>query len=195
MHNRLKNIRWGIILVVVGLIFLLHNYGVIHIGTIIVKLWPLLLIWWGYTIIRQGRRHRDRAGHFEAFGDRIITSSSPEIYHSSVFGDIRIKVDSKEFSGGSANNVFGKLFIDLGSVEKITGDGRLDLKSVFGEIMIHLPDGVAFDVSGSSAFGSVISPDGTKLHGSPFRSSDFETAEEKLTIHVSHIFGDIEMIR
>jgi len=189
------SIKWGIILIILGLIFLLHNYGIISFGRIIGILWPLLLIWWGYVLIRRGRRDRHARGFFDAFGDKVATVSTPEIDHSTVFGDVRIKVESPEFSGGKVSAVFGDLRVDLREVQRITGTGHLDLDSVFGDVMIHLPANIAFEIRSSNAFGSLIAPDGTRLHGKSFRSSNFETATEKLIIHASQVFGNTEVIQ
>jgi hypothetical protein len=47
-----KHIFWGVILILLGALFFLRNFGVIdfHWGTIL-RLWPLLLILWGISLI------------------------------------------------------------------------------------------------------------------------------------------------
>ncbi len=45
-HKRKDPLAWGIILVVIGLIFLLHNLD-FAIWDFFARLWPLILIAWG----------------------------------------------------------------------------------------------------------------------------------------------------
>lgn len=52
-----SNLIWGIILVGLGLIFLLENFGfdvVEHIW----KLWPVILILWGWSKLRSALKSR-----------------------------------------------------------------------------------------------------------------------------------------
>ena len=50
---------WGIILIVVGALFLLHN--TIDIWWTIARLWPVLIIAWGALKLYNGLKERDQA--------------------------------------------------------------------------------------------------------------------------------------
>lgn len=54
------NLVWGIILVVLGLIFLLENFGY-EIWDYIGKLWPIILIIWGISKLQAALKSRQRA--------------------------------------------------------------------------------------------------------------------------------------
>jgi len=49
---------WGIILIVVGALFLLHN--TIDIWWTVARLWPVLLIAWGALKLYNGLKERDQ---------------------------------------------------------------------------------------------------------------------------------------
>jgi predicted membrane protein len=194
MSRNSSSIRWGIIFIIFGLVIILHAAGVVDFWRIIGVLFALLLVWWGYRMIRRGRREHLGEGHFTAFGDNVIEDASPRLEYSNVFGDSRIKAVGKEFSCGSIKTVFGDLVVDLSGIEQIVEPGRLDLDSVFGDIRVRLPAGLAYEVEGQSVFGSTTSPEGTRLHCVRHSSPDFESATTRIRIHISHVFGDNEIM-
>jgi len=55
-----SNFIWGIVLVILGLIFLLENFG-FDIFEHVWKLWPLVLIIWGWSKLRSGLKSRSLA--------------------------------------------------------------------------------------------------------------------------------------
>lgn len=61
MSKRNKaNLVWGVILTVIGLLFLLENVGV-DAWEIIFKLWPLILIFWGASKLYYGLKEKSAA--------------------------------------------------------------------------------------------------------------------------------------
>ena len=47
-----KNIFWGIVLIAIGILFILKNVNLLHFNWVMIfQLWPLLLIFWGISII------------------------------------------------------------------------------------------------------------------------------------------------
>ncbi len=195
MNLESKDAKIGLIIIFVGLIFVLNNFGVFEFGDFIWKLWPILLIWLGYRMLRRRGTRTTSDGNFQVFGDTVTETTSPYIRHSSAFGDIRIKINATEFAGGNASTVFGKVSIDLGSIESVTGYGQLDLHSVFGDITIRLPRNVAVELSSCSSFGSIVGPDGNKLGERQYSTPGFEDTDHRLKIRVSQVFGDIELIQ
>lgn len=193
MSNHSGSMRWGIILIVIGLVIILHAAGVFDFWRIIGLLFGLLLIWWGYRAIRRGRKASLEGESFTVFGDNVTEDASPRLEYSTVFGDTRIKAVGKEFSRGNIKGVFGDLVIDLSGIERITEPGRLDLDSVFGDIRIRLPEGLEYEIEGHSIFGTTTAPGGTRMHGRLHQSPGFEGSTNRLRIHVSHVFGDNEI--
>jgi predicted membrane protein len=189
------SVKWGIILIIIGFVFLLHNYGVVDFWKLVGILWPILLIWWGYSLIRRARTPHGTQRAARVFGDQTASINSKELNQSTVFGDIRLTVASDEFSGGRVHAVFGDLVIDLHTVERIVGPARLDLETVFGDIVVRLPSHIAVEMNASRAFGRMTAPDGLNFHGNRYRSPDFDTSSERLAINVSQVFGDLEIMR
>ncbi len=189
-----RETKIGIIIIIAGIIFLINNFGVINIGGFIWKLWPLILIWWGFSKLRSRGRRTEEDTNFQFFGDAVISSNSPYIRHSSAFGDIRIKVEHHEFTGGNTSSVFGKISIDLTRVDRITGYGQMDIHSVFGDVILRLPENMPYRLEGSSVFGSVYLPGGRKIDKVDFESPMAEQDEKTLVIKLSQVFGDMEVL-
>ncbi len=188
--------KWtGIILVIIGFLFIINNFGIFDFGASLWKLSPLLLVWWGFHILRKRGKVSRKEGDFQIFGDTVATVSSPYVKNSSAFGDILIKLDTGTFSGGTLSNIFGKISLDLTSVSHIEGYGQLDIHSVFGDVVIKLPEHIAFEIGGSNVFGSTVSPEGKITGISNYESPGFEEAENKLIIRTSMVFGDVEITR
>ncbi len=56
-HNNRDPLAWGIILIVIGLIFLFNNLD-IGIWNFTARLWPLILIFWGGWKLYYGLKDR-----------------------------------------------------------------------------------------------------------------------------------------
>lgn len=56
-YKRKDSLVWGLILIVIGLLFLLHNIDV-NVADSIARLWPLILIVWGAWKLYFGIKER-----------------------------------------------------------------------------------------------------------------------------------------
>ena len=189
-----KESKVAIIIIIVGILFLINNFGVMNIGGFIWKLWPLIIIFWGFSMLRKRGRRDEKDTQFQLFGDAVLSISSPYIRQSSAFGDIRIKVDSEQFAGGNASTVFGKISIDISGVTEIIGYGQLDLHAVFGDIIVRLPENMPYRLRGSNLIGDIHIPGGVKLDSVNYSSDNADRAEKVLVIDISQVLGDIEII-
>lgn len=194
MYFSSRESKIGVIIIIIGILFLINNFGVLDIGGFIWRLWPLVLVWWGLSKLRVRGKRTEEDTKFQMFSDAVISSPSPFVRHSSAFGDIRIKVENGEFAGGSASSVFGKLSLDLTKVVSVTGYGQLDLHAVFGDIIIRIPKDVPYELEGSNIFGSVYIPGGRKLEKLRYRSPESESGSKPLVLNISQVFGDIEIL-
>ena len=195
MRDPSRSMRWGAVLIIIGLIIILHAAGVVDFWRIIGLLFGILLIWKGYRTLRRGGLETEGCENFTVFGDNVTEDGSSRLEYSSVFGDTQIKAVGPEFERGNIKAVFGDITLDLGGIQRITEPGRLDLDSVFGDIKIRLPEGIEYEIEGHSIFGSMTVPDGTRLHGRRHRSAGYETATTRLSIRISHVFGDNTITR
>jgi lia operon protein LiaF len=77
-----------------------------------------------------------------------------------------------------------------------TGEHKLHVTGVFGDVEVRLPQGAAFRLSSSSLAGSIRCND-EKREGvgrsMQWESPEYERADRKLQIEVSHVFGDVKV--
>ena len=193
MDLRSKEARWAIALIAIGILALLDGLDVINLWGSFWRLWPLLLIVWGISLLRKRGKCSQHGGR-RMFGDTVDISDSPYVKHSSAFGDISIKIRTEDFSGGSASTVFGTISIDLSEVRRIVGYGQLDLHTVFGDITVRVPAGMPVEVRSSGVFGELKAPEGSSFEGKCYRSPGDAGDGGRLVIACSQVFGDVEVI-
>jgi len=191
-HHDSNTFFWGVILIIIGALFLLDNFDIMDFGYFIRTFWPIVLIIFGIKIILTKRKasdmkdDRDYSGESRINGDRLSENN--------VFGDIKVNVESKKFTGGSVNNVFGDIRLDLSRAEIEPGISKLYVSGVFGDIMIYTPRNVALSIK-SSAVGGDISIFGKKREGLfptlNHREDGYESAEKRIYIQSSIVFGSI----
>jgi predicted membrane protein len=182
---------WGFVLIGAGLLFLLDNLGVLNFGEFVSNFWPLILILIG---VKMMFFRKSRGSAVAGDVDSIDESSQIDFKHT--FGDVRLKLNSKEFSGGEVSNVFGNIEVDMEEMGLAEGDHSLNLKGVFGDLIIILPREIPYSISASTSFGSTRIKDrgSSGMSGSlQFASEDFNAAESKLNINASQVFGDIRV--
>ena len=191
-HGSTQRFFWGFFIIGLGFLFLLDNLGVVDFGDFVSKFWPLILILVGAKMILT---RRTSAGvHSRGDVDSVDDSTSVNFNHN--FGDVRLKLNSQEFTGGEVSNVFGSVEIDMEDIVLAGGSHKLNLKGVFGDMIIILPKSAPINISANTTFGSVrikkISSSG--ISGNLiYKSEDFDSAENSLTIHATQVFGDIRV--
>lgn len=194
----MRNLFWGLLLVIIGVLLLLDNLGYADFGQIMANYWPLILVLWGISILaRRGRRR--------ASPPTVATSGSPgppplgegELVHqSNVFGDIVTSITSKNFKGGSVSTVFGDCVIDLSTAVVAEGDHDFRVHGVFGDSTITLPSGIAASISASSVFGG-LSILGERKDGIStsleVTTPAYALAKNRLRLSVTKVFGSVRV--
>ncbi len=210
MH-RPGNLWWGLLLIVLGVLFLLDNMNMLEFGEIVRTWWPALLILWGLsTLLTRSRVSPASSGGEtesppapagevrEVFGDRNENPGTDSINYSSVFGDMSLRPLSSNFKGGNISTVFGDTTVDLSSATLAEGDNRLKLTGVFGDVRIVLAPSMPYRIHAQSLFGAVQAA-GQKRDGFSsnlvIESPEYSSASKKLNIDVSQVFGDITLTR
>jgi len=193
MNLRSKDAKWALALIIIGILALLDVFNIIDLWGGFWRLWPVILIIWGFSLLRKRGKYSQHGGR-RMFGDTVETSDSPYVKHSSAFGDISIKVRTDDFSGGSASTVFGTISIDLSEVRRVVGYGQLDLHTVFGDISLRVPAGMPVEIRSSGVFGELKAPGGGSTADKCYRSPGGDADESRLVIACSQVFGDVEVL-
>lgn len=204
MATSYRNIWPGLILLILGILFLLDNLEVASFGHIVRTYWPLILILMGIAILFRVPRaplHSPKtlqqglppAGlHAEAGSE----TSGDTISQTSVFGNISIKSASRNFRGGTLSTVFGSIDLNLTSAELAAGEQHLGANSVFGSVHITLPKDIGLYVRSNCLFGDMTIMNQKKggiASEIVFKSDNYDTAAKKLNISASQVFGDIKI--
>jgi predicted membrane protein len=161
---------WGGVVIAVGVLFLLRNFGVIHGDWRL--MWPAILILVGLGMlaraIDQGPRSFDpeaAAANAKQFGDdlkdRIISDIHARIPRGSVdhlsewavFGGTRRRVNSRDFQGGEAFAMFGGVEIDLRQAATTREEVLIEVNAIFGGVEVRVPETWNVVVRGAGVFG------------------------------------------
>ncbi|OQX86608.1 hypothetical protein B6D60_05905 [candidate division KSB1 bacterium 4484_87] len=194
--NEHKGFFWAILLIIIGFLFLFQNLGYLDVGNVISKFWPVILIVWGISLIlkRSMVATEVQPPVKKPNPQSTINLSDDKISYSKTFGDLNIKLDSKNFQGGNIHNTFGEIYLNLQDIELNEGESKLFVNGVFGDIHINLPKNIAYKVEGSITGGSITFLN-EKVDGFSkqliHQTDDFKTATKKLKIVISLTFGDV----
>jgi predicted membrane protein len=188
--------RWvGIILILLGLLFLLEQVGAWDFGEIFREYWPVLLVLWGiWLLVRRATHQKERP----VAGPVTGTASPDGLQVSETFGEIDLRSASKKFQGGTVNGVFGDLKVDASDAVLAEGEQKLTINGVFGSVRVLLPKGEAASVNATTVFGHATVFDTRQGGLSPTvnqESPEYSSAPRKLRVRVSTVFGDVEVKR
>jgi predicted membrane protein len=168
----------GIVLVVIGGVFLANNLGFIpwdfwHL------FWPVMLILWGVGMLARSLdrgaggglnwgpnwdpgRWRERMGG-PGFGP--LRDTGPNTVHQwAFFGGSRRRVESQDFEGGDALAIFGGIRVDLRQAASTKDEVHLEANALFGGVDIRVPESWGVIMRGMGVFGGF--EDGTRARGS-----------------------------
>jgi predicted membrane protein len=189
----MRNLFWGMVLILLGLLFLLNNMGISDSGEVIRMYWPVILILWGISALFRKRQNTAinidvEPTHFE----------QDLLHRSNVFGDISINIDSSNFKGGSISNVLGDCDVDLAKSILAEGEHLMRIHTIFGDTRILLPKECAVSVTASVLLGDLkilgqsIEGFSKDIH---LTTPDYQTAQKRLALSITHIFGSVKIIQ
>lgn len=185
----------GGLLIALGVIFLLDRFDIMDIGELFSTFWPLILVAIGLKMILDRDRTRPKS-HSSASDPEL--QSQPSLQHNRVFGDIRSKVTSKEFTGGHVSTVFGDLHLDLSEMDVQNGEQVLTLNGVFGDIQVTLPANLKVQAKANVVIGDINILD-EKADGffvnRTHETEGYASAKKKLYVAASQVIGDIRIIQ
>ena len=189
----------GLVLLILGILFLLDNLAVLDFGHFIFTFWPLALILIGIHLIMKVRKSKPSDPEFDnKHVNHNAVATTDRLSESHLFGDLKLKISSEKFSGGSVSNVFGDIEIDMSKCLLVSGRSNLAINGVFGDITVNLPTGVKFTADCSVVAGDITVEENHREGLFPriaYKNQDFPDTEIQLTIHVSLVFGSIRIKR
>ncbi len=207
MAAQRRPIIGGLILIVLGVLFLLDNLEIASFGHIVSTYWPLILILIGVNILMRRSSPtvtvstaEEAKPETKSAGAPVIAyqeSSTETFHHSSVFGDVTLKVTSKNFKGGSANTVFGDVEVDLSNIELSHGEHILRLNGFFGGVKLTLRNDIPATIICHCVLGDIFVM-GQRRGGLSqeliYKSEGYDAAEKKLKVYASQVFGQVKVL-
>ncbi len=184
------NFRGGawLVLVLVGGIFLLRR---IYPAFSFNQIWPVVLIVIGLFIILRPRRGWKLHGTKKTDGssDSVFTedidySKDDFVESTSIFGGAKKIVISKNFKGGTLENIFGGTELDLSQAD-FTGTAVIELTTIFGGTKLLVPSNWSVKSEAVTIFGGI--EDKRRMQ------TVTEASEKTLLIRGTVIFGGIDI--
>lgn len=191
--QKTQNLFWGFIIILLGILLLLNEFDVLDIG----DLWPLLIIALGlWLILKPKSGHDDASGFGSGFGDQTYVTDTEEVIESNTFGDMKVTVKSKNFKNGRITATFGDLNVDLTELDIETGEQTLRLSTNFGDMKVAVPKNIPFSIQANNTAGDMRifeeKRSGWKQTAT-YASEGYDSAEKKLKIVTSQLFGDLKV--
>ncbi|MCH8872521.1 cell wall-active antibiotics response protein [candidate division KSB1 bacterium] len=192
--SKSSELFWGVLLITLGVVFLLAKLDIMDIGDFFRIFWPVILIVIGFKLIL----NRNAGGSAESSKETLIQNDEQAVKYSKVFGDVKLRLESQDFRGGSISTMLGEIDIDLSELNIKEGEQTLTLSGVIGEISVLLPKTLKVSVKTNVTIGDIKILDKTDdgfFINRTYQSEGYETAKKKLYISVSQVIGDIEIRR
>ena len=192
----MRNLFWGILLVMLGTLLLLDNLEVADFGEMITTYWPLFLIALGASILFRRRSAVQQPSPQPEVAAPLPSSTDDLIHQSNVFGDIVLTSSSQNFKGGSISTVFGNSILNLSKAIFAAGDHELRVHGVFGNSVIIIPKDSAVSVVASSTFGEMVilgQRKGGISSDMQVATPQFSSSPNRLSIHITKVFGDVRV--
>jgi predicted membrane protein len=120
----------GLLFIVVGGWLLLESFEIVRLS--VWELWPVLLVFFGASMVWQGLYGRSRRSYDSADANATISGLA-------ILGGVSRGSNSRNFKGGDLTAVLGGCEIDLRRAA-IDGEAVLDVFAMCGGIEIRVPD-------------------------------------------------------
>lgn len=176
---------WGVLIIIVGGIWLYNNLGIGPRITWSIA-WPLILIAVGLWIILR------QSGYFTSGRGR----NSYVLDH--IFGDVKLEHVAWDLKDMDVNVVIGDVALDLSRARIPDGLTTIRIRSFIGDLDIVVPQGLAVSAVASAAVGA-LHVLGEKRDGFfqdiAFATPDYDTAAKKVRIEIGLVIGDAAVMR
>jgi predicted membrane protein len=137
-----RNLWFGLIFTLVGILFLLDNFYLIRFG--FRELWPFVLILVGIAILKHGYG-----------GSKGRSTDVDYIDHSAVLGGGEYRYTSKTLKGGKLFAFMGGCEVDLRQADIQDDEMMIDIFAMMGGIEIKVPESWQVTVRGLPLMGGL----------------------------------------
>jgi len=165
----------GLMFLILGGVFLLFTLDILEWGTLW-RLWPVILIFIGLSLIFKGRN-----GGWSFTND--ATYESDFIQSNAIFSGAEHRITSQNFKGGETMALFGGVELDLREAKLSQNGCKINATAIFGGVEITVPSEWKVVVKGTPIFGGVEN----KSRGQS------EDADKIIVLHCTVAFGGIEI--
>ncbi|MBN1223859.1 MAG: hypothetical protein JXB23_11475 [Candidatus Aminicenantes bacterium] len=141
-----RNLLSGIILIIVGCVFMLMKWDILEYGA-----WKIiagaLIIFLGLWVLFRPR-FRTRPGGFpEIKGDDLDAFA--------LFSECKRRIESKAFRGGKATAVLGSVNLDFEDARLQGGKAGIELTTLLGSIEMRVPRDWNVEIDSNAILGSI----------------------------------------
>jgi predicted membrane protein len=123
---------FGVVLLIVGAIFMLHNLGLTRLSW--GDLWPIALIGAGLVLIWS----RFEAHHLPPASSGSSTTNT--INEFAMFGGVERRISVNNFAGGTVSATFGGVELDFRSADIEGEQAVVYVEAIFGGVEVTVPD-------------------------------------------------------
>ncbi|HKT24934.1 MAG TPA: DUF5668 domain-containing protein [Terriglobales bacterium] len=174
---------WGGVLISLGILITLHEFGYIRFG--FGQLWPLFLIAAGVLLAWQANEVREGRRTFSFPRGMNPGGGGGPLSSVAVFGGIERRIEGTIVEGGSLVAFFGGFKIDLSRAEMEGDRTIIDATAIFGGGEIIVPEWWKVSVEGLGIFGGYV--DKTRHIPRPDRPV------KTVVVRGAAVFGGIEV--
>lgn len=207
-RSRDGRMTWGLIIVSFGVLFLLDNLHVLDFGDVISNYWPLILVLIGIRMIISRNRADDAAPEksepsaprtenpsSSSSSSTSGNSSSQQYFSESKFiGDTWLKLNTDDFTGGTASSFIGDTHLDFSEVSVKNGEKIVHISGFIGDVKITPPKKVPFMLNVNTTIGDIRIFENTYeglVQSKLYKSPDYDTAPARIRLQVSKFIGDV----
>ncbi len=131
--QRFRQVFFPIVLIVIGLFLLLVSLDIDAS-----QYWPVILIIVGGAIIFGGS-HRRSSRRRRDIGGNSTTTNEGEVNISCTLGETNERVESSDFTGGTANVTMGTANVDLRDAKVVNRPATLNVSLTMGGLNLRVP--------------------------------------------------------
>jgi predicted membrane protein len=133
----------GVGMLILGVLFLLHNLRLLHFK----QLWPIFLLLLGASMVWKAFKGRETGGRPEA------TDASSHLSAFALMGGVRRGTNSQDFQRGDAFAMMGGCEIDLSQASMQGDTAVFDIFAMMGGVVIRVPEDWAVENQGLALLG------------------------------------------